>query len=144
MTNVWLIGVSLMCRGLKDASKLYYLQFIKQEPAKRFRYNMKFRQRLRVNEWPHTTDDPLPARFDFGDPVVVYFGTTAIIKNCTIIKVHFTETKVSYDVEVKWRHIESADLYSAGVDKERELTSRLYNLDSEVVFSPLDFETQTP
>lgn len=89
---------------------------------------------------PIDSDSKLPSRFNFGDPVIVYFGTAGIIRNCTVIKIHFTESKVSYDVEVKWRHLESADKISAGVDKERELTDRLYNLDSAVVLSPNDFE----
>lgn len=90
------------------------------------------------------SNNPLPSRFIFGDPVVVYFGTAGIIQNCTVIKIHFTETKVSYDVEVKWKHIDSADIYSVGVDKQRQVTGRLYNLDSAIVFSPNDFEQPHP
>lgn len=82
----------------------------------------------------------ISTRFKYGDPVVVYFGTAGIIQNCRVIKIHSTESKVSYDVEVKWKHINSADNYSKGVDTERELTDRLYNLDSAVVLSPKDFE----
>jgi hypothetical protein len=82
----------------------------------------------------------LPSHHQIGDSVVVYFGTSGVIKNCKVIKVHFTESKVFYDVEVKWKHAEYADKISAGVDKGRELTDRLYNLDSAVVFSPDDFE----
>lgn len=83
----------------------------------------------------------ISSRFKYGDPVVVYFGTAGIIQNCKVIKVHSTESTVSYDVEVKWEHIESVDNYSKGIDKERELTDRLYNLDSAVVLSPDDFES---
>lgn len=93
---------------------------------------------------PLSTNNPLPARFNFGDQVIVYFGTAGVIRNCTVIKIHFTESKVSYDVEVKWKHLESADKVSAGVDKERELTDRLYNLDSAVVLSTNDFEQPHP
>jgi hypothetical protein len=86
----------------------------------------------------------LPSQHQIGDPVVVYFGTSGVIKNCKVIKVHFTESKVLYDVEVKWRHAEYADKISTGVDKQRELTDRLYNLDSAVVLSPDNFEVAEP
>lgn len=82
----------------------------------------------------------ISSRFKYGDPVVVYFGTAGIIQNCKVIKIHSTDSTVSYDVEVKWKHIESADNYCKGVDTERIITDRLYNLDSAVVFSPYDFE----
>lgn len=100
-------------------------------------YNLKFKPR---DQWHQAKSGPLPSRFQNGDPVVVYLGTAGIIQNCVVIKVHFTESKVLYDVEVRWQHLESADNVSAGVDKERYLFDRLYNLDSAVVFSPYDFE----
>lgn len=86
----------------------------------------------------------ISSRFKYGDPVVVYFGTAGIIQNCRVIKIHSTDSKVSYDVEVKWKHIESAENYSKGIDKERIITDRLYNLDSAVVLSPNDFEQPHP
>lgn len=102
---------------------------------------MKFKPR---DQWAKPTKGPLPSRFQHGDPVIVYFGTAGIIKNCTVIKIHFAEDKVFYDVEVKWKHLETADNYSKGVDIKRVLTDRLYNLDSAVVFSPDDFEAMEP
>lgn len=113
----------------------------KQEPAKRFRYYMIFKPRTAELT---SAKNSYTSRFGFGDTVVVYFGTAGILKNCRVIKTHFTEDKVFYDVEVKWNHLESADLMSRGIDAEREITDRLYNLDSGIVFSPNDFEKIEP
>lgn len=71
----------------------------------------------------------LPSRFFFGDPVIVHFRKSGIIQNCTVIKIHFTESKVSYDLEVKWEG-----------DDGNTYTDRLYNIDSTVVFPPDHFE----
>lgn len=98
---------------------------------------MKFRPR---GDEPVIRQAPLPYLFKKGDPVIVYFGQSAIIKNCTVIKIHFGEN-VSYDVEVKWKHIESAGTVR-DADVEREFTHRLYNLWSGVVLSPDDFEKE--
>ncbi len=72
----------------------------------------------------------LPSRFNFGDRVVVSFGKFGTINNCKVIKIHFTESKVFYDVEVKWESLDGKENY----------TDRLYNLDSCVVHSPEDFQ----
>lgn len=74
-------------------------------------------------------DGLLPSRFQHGDPVVVHFRKSGIIQNCKVIKIHFTESKVSYDLEVKWEG-EDGDMY----------TDRLYNIDSAVVFPPDHFD----
>lgn len=86
-----------------------------------------------------STNNQLSSRFGFSDPVVVYFGTAGIIQNCTVIKIHLTGERVSYDVEIKWKHSGPTGM-GIGFDREPELTSRLYNVDSAVVFSPDDFE----
>lgn len=53
----------------------------------------------------------LPSRFQIGNLVELTFYGSGEVRNCEIIKVHFTESKVLYDVQVA------------------ELT-RLYNIDS--------------
>lgn len=100
---------------------------IKQEPAKRFRHIMK----LKEHPTPGLVDPvQFKSRHNVNDSVVIYFGNSGVIQNCKVIKIHFAEATVSYDVEVKWTH----------EDNEYQHTDRLYNLHSSIVFNPNDFE----
>lgn len=60
----------------------------------------------------------LPSRFQIDDKVELNFNDAGQINNCEIIKVHFSESKVLYDVEIAFH-----------VEKE-EFSTRLYNVDS--------------
>jgi len=76
-------------------------------------------------DWKFLTgNDPLrllPSRFQIGDSVELEFYGNGRIKNCKVIKVHFTESKVLYDVSVNHP---AEDNYT-----------RLYNIDSVFIDS---------
>ncbi len=69
----------------------------------------------------------LPSRFQLNDEVSVRFRPDFVINHAKVIKVHFTENKVQYDLEVKI-NIEGNPNYPSG-----HTTSRIYNIDSEIV-----------
>lgn len=76
-------------------------------------------------------DSTLPSRFQINDSVKLNFGDSGTVTNCKIIKVHFTESKVLYDVEVKGNFNHLLDT----VDHEdlkinNTWYTRLYNVDS--------------
>lgn len=62
----------------------------------------------------------LPSRFQIGDRVQINFGKGGLLSPCNIIKVHFTESKVLYDVDV----LILAD------DEKSQSSTRIYNIDS--------------
>ena len=47
------------------------------------------------------TNPALPSRFIHGDEVILDFKEAGKLNNAKIIKVHFTERKVLYDVQIK-------------------------------------------
>lgn len=62
----------------------------------------------------------LPSKYQVNDHVRLDFFDAGFVKNCTIIKVHFTESKVLYDVDV-----------TIGTDVNgKPNKTRLYNIDS--------------
>ena len=69
----------------------------------------------------------LPSRFQLGDEVSVRFRPDFVINQATVIKVHFTESKVLYDLEVKITFDANED-HPAGWS-----TTRVYNIDSTIV-----------
>ena len=76
----------------------------------------------------------LPSAHQIGDKVKLQFGTSGMVENCEVIKVHFTESKVLYDVEVSgnfdaWKEV----LDQAEVKKNDRWSTRLYNVDSAFV-----------
>lgn len=75
------------------------------------------------------------SRYGIGEPVIVHFGKSGFIRNCRIIKAHFTESGITYDVEVKWQHE-----WEHHERMPEFLTTRIRNIDSIRVFSPQDFE----
>jgi len=79
----------------------------------------------------------LPSAHQIGNPVWLLFGEEGTLKNCEIIKVHFAESKVLYDVEVKGKYYQS-DSHPAG-----EWATRLYNVDAVFVTNPAPKE-QSP
>lgn len=74
----------------------------------------------------------LPSRFQIGDKVKLVFGDAGTLTNCRILKVHFSESKVLYDVEVIM-HYQMIDTdFSKDMDTylKEEFLTRLYNVDS--------------
>lgn len=65
----------------------------------------------------------LPSRFQNGDKVKLCFSNAGELTNAEVIKVHFSESKVLYDVELAIAIIETDELYH----------TRLYNVDSVFV-----------
>lgn len=61
----------------------------------------------------------LPSRFQLGDLVTLNFGSAGKVTGADIIKVHFSESKVLYDVDI---------LMSDAADGR--VITRLYNIDS--------------
>jgi hypothetical protein len=80
--------------------------------------------------WKETQKDngnTLPSRFQLDDKVSVRFRPDFVINEARVIKVHFTESKVLYDLEVKISFEGNSD-HPAGFT-----TTRVYNIDSSVV-----------
>lgn len=78
----------------------------------------------------------LPSLHQVGDQVTLSFGTSGLVNNCQVIKVHFTNSKVLYDVEVIGNF--DSEVHYGIVDrkevKENNIWStRLYNIDSVFV-----------
>lgn len=73
----------------------------------------------------------LPSRFKPTDAVEIRLGNCGVIKNCGIIKVHFTESKVMYDVEVYGHFEKENGIYYT--DEENSWHTRIYNIDSAFV-----------
>lgn len=65
----------------------------------------------------------LPSRFQIGDRVSVRFRPSLVIDAAEVIKVHFSENKVLYDLEVK----------IAPDNQEDVAYTRVYNIDSLIV-----------
>lgn len=65
----------------------------------------------------------LPSRFQIGDMVSLNFESSGVIRNARVLKIHFTEGKVLYDVEIR---VENFDEEGKG----SSYTTRLYNIDS--------------
>lgn len=64
----------------------------------------------------------LPSHHQLGDKVTVSYGDGVKIYGAWVIKIHFTESKVSYDVE-----------FPIVVDGRGYSTTRMYNIDSVFV-----------
>lgn len=67
----------------------------------------------------------LPSQFKHGDKVFIQIGNCGKIGNGKIIKVHFSDRKVLYDVEICYKYNDS--------DEIKGLT-RLYNIKSDFIF----------
>jgi hypothetical protein len=72
--------------------------------------------------YPSEQSFNLPSKYKHTQPVKVSFFGQAIFPHCWIHKVHFSESKVFYDVNV-----------AMGVNGKTE-TFRLYNVESDFVF----------
>jgi len=66
----------------------------------------------------------LQSEFQIADKVDLFFHEAGTIKGCEIIKVHFTDKKVQYDVEVSM-HVDETKEQPAHTKK-----GRLYNIES--------------
>lgn len=69
----------------------------------------------------------LPSMFQIGDLVTLNFGSAGKVTGADIIKVHFTESKVFYDVMI----VLDGPLPTVNSDEiGKSLFTRLYNIDS--------------
>jgi len=75
----------------------------------------------------------LPSAHQIGEKVVLSFGATGQLTDCEVIKVHFSESKVLYDVEVSGNYDSSYDIEATG---DKKWHTRLYNVDSCFVTKP--------
>lgn len=71
----------------------------------------------------------LMSRYAINDKVKLNFFSAGIIDNCRIIKIHFTESKVLYDVEIEML----IPIPPIGGTETTEYSTRLYNIDSSFV-----------
>lgn len=69
---------------------------------------------------PELSANKLPSKYQIGDSVNLNFGGESFIVG-KVIKVHFTESKVSYDLEVKVENPNTSWF------------TRLYNVDSALI-----------
>lgn len=67
----------------------------------------------------------LPSSKQIGDAVIVDFGIGMRSENASVIKVHFTESKVMYDLEINFTELNN------------DYSTRLYNVDSVFVHHKL-------
>lgn len=69
-----------------------------------------------------------PSRFSINESVRLEFFDAGSLKNCKIIKVYFTESKVLYDIEVSLTFPPNSTVPG---DKEPfNYKTRIYNIDS--------------
>lgn len=69
----------------------------------------------------------LPSAYQIGAKVQVQFGEEGTLKNCEVIKVHFSDYKVLYDIGVSG-NFEQTTEHPAG-----KWYTRLYNVDSAFI-----------
>jgi hypothetical protein len=65
----------------------------------------------------------LPSAHQLGASVEVNFLNAGKITNCKVIKIHFTEATVSYDLEIEMFH----------PHYKESMYTRLYNIESSLV-----------
>lgn len=85
-----------------------------------------------LSNWKYANLDllsELPSQLQIGDDVCLNFEKSGKVNNAKIIKVHFTDRKVLYDVEIECEY-EETDINNMGI----KATTRLYNVDSCFVF----------
>lgn len=66
---------------------------------------------------------------EIGSMVTVNFGSAGAIGCCTVIRVHFTESKVCYDLQVNMSFTHE----TAFGEKSYEAHTRIYNIDSAFI-----------
>lgn len=64
----------------------------------------------------------LPSKFQIGEECSINFYDAGFIREAKVIKVHFTESKVMYDVEICVK--------KSPAGEEHNMYTRLYNVDS--------------
>jgi hypothetical protein len=78
----------------------------------------------------------LPSQWAFGDRVKLVFNESGVINNAEIVKIHFTASKVFYDVDVIFHYAkptEEGQPTEYHNSEEYEGHTRLYNVDSAFV-----------
>lgn len=71
----------------------------------------------------------LPSRFQIGDYVSLSFNNSGKVENCKVLKVHFSERREFYDVEVTCKYAE----YPLSEFNGDEYKVRLHNIESAVL-----------
>jgi hypothetical protein len=76
----------------------------------------------------------LPSRFGIGDKVKAVFNDAGHVGQAEVIKVHFTESKVFYDLAVLFHYAKPSE-EGQPVEYQEDMTgsTRLYNVDSAFV-----------
>jgi uncharacterized Fe-S cluster-containing radical SAM superfamily enzyme len=77
----------------------------------------------------------LPSRFQLGDKVKLNFFAAGEVTRGEVVKIHFTDRKVLYDVEIVISTLDEADKPDEQmIDYLPDIsTTRLYNIDSVFV-----------
>lgn len=75
---------------------------------------------MNLDSLQHTTK--LPSKHQIGHPVTVVFHPAKMLRDCEVIKVHFTESKVLYDLELMYHD-----------NNGKKCFTRLYNIEEEFV-----------
>lgn len=70
-------------------------------------------------------EEELPSHFQIKDNVFLEFGEAGTLRNCRVAEVHFTESDVSYDIEVMVKG-----------DGEDSVVTVLKGVDAEFVKAP--------
>lgn len=73
----------------------------------------------------------LPSTFKVTDPCHLSFGHGMQADNCTILKVHFSNSGISYDVEAILSPVNDPELKNSGWHR-----ARFYNVDQRFVIKP--------
>lgn len=68
-----------------------------------------------------STEIKLPSRYQIGDKVSIKISSMFVVESAEIIKIHFSESKVTYDLLVR------LDIFK---DEAESSFTRIYNVDS--------------
>lgn len=72
----------------------------------------------------------LPSKHQIGDKVIMNFYGSGRIEDCEVLKVHFTEGSVSYDLEISGLYDES---YQEPGKEPKKWHTRVYNVEASFV-----------
>lgn len=82
-----------------------------------------FEYKIKLPQHNYYSSNVLPSQYQIGDSVSLEFYQSGLIRNAEIFKVHFTDSKVLYDVFIP---------LSTDINGKVDYT-RLYNIDSVCV-----------
>lgn len=85
----------------------------------------------------------LPSGHQIDDHVWLSFGDEGVLRNCTVSKVHFSNSKVMYDIDISGE-LDIAYAMKKGKDGERKRWhTRIHNVDSAFVSRPIEKENES-